>query len=71
MSIERYQIRIFITKERIWGFSGSRTEAVGSSKKKGHSYVKYRTLCVPGLKKDYVHKYSMIICLVIIIWNRD
>ena len=43
---------IFIT-ERKWRFSGSRTEAVGSSDKKCHSCVKKRTLCVPGLKKNY------------------
>ena len=43
---------IFIT-ERKWRFSGNRPEAVGSSDKKCHSYVKKRTLCVPGLKKNY------------------
>ena len=53
MNIERYQIRIYLSQKENGDFSGSRTEAVGSSDKKCHSYVKKRTLCVPGLKKNY------------------
>ena len=53
MNIERYQIRIYLSQKENGDFSGSRTEAVGSSDKKCHSCVKKRTLCVPGLKKIY------------------